>query len=65
MEHCSEGIDRNAVCTTEAELIKRIHYIIHKFRQPALVEDFIDGRELHVSLWGNGSIDILPRQSKL
>jgi D-alanine-D-alanine ligase len=59
-EHCSEGIDRNAVVTTEAELKSRISYILEKFRQPVLVEDFIDGRELHVSLWENGTIDMLP-----
>jgi D-alanine-D-alanine ligase len=59
-EHCSKGIDHNAVCTTEAELKNRIRYIIERHQQPALVEDFIDGRELHVSLWGNGSIDMLP-----
>lgn len=60
MEHCSEGIDRNAVCTTQSELINRVNYIIEEFRQPAMVEDFIDGRELHVSLWGNGRINVLP-----
>lgn len=60
-EHCSEGIDRNSVCDTERELIERVHYIFEKFRQPAIVEDFIDGRELHVSLWGNGDgVDMLP-----
>ena len=59
-EHCSEGIDRNAVVTTEEELKSRIGYIVEKFQQPALVEDFIDGRELHVSLWGNGEIHMLP-----
>jgi D-alanine-D-alanine ligase len=59
-EHCSEGIDRNAVVMTETELNNRITYIFDKFRQPVLVEDFIDGRELHVSLWENGSIDMLP-----
>jgi len=59
-EHCSEGIDRNAVCSTEAELNNRIRYVIERYQQSALVEDFIDGRELHVSLWGNGHIDILP-----
>lgn len=59
-EHCSEGIDRNAVVTTEAELKKRISFIIDKFRQPALVEDFIDGREIHISIWGNGEIKTLP-----
>ncbi|MFC1911023.1 ATP-grasp domain-containing protein [Chloroflexota bacterium] len=59
-EHCSEGIDRNAVVMTKSELKNRIRYILKEFRQPALVEDFIDGRELHVSLWGNGRIDMLP-----
>jgi D-alanine-D-alanine ligase len=59
-EHCSEGIDRGAVVMAENELIDRVSYIREKFRQPALVEEFIDGRELHVSLWENGSIDMLP-----
>lgn len=59
-EHCSEGINRNAVVTTEADLKKRIRYIIKRFQCPALVEDFIAGRELHVSLWGNGDVEMLP-----
>ena len=59
-EHCSEGIDRNAVVFTEAELKNRISYILENFKQPALVEDFIDGRELHVSLWGNSNVEMLP-----
>jgi D-alanine-D-alanine ligase len=48
------------VVTTETNLKNRIRYIIKRFQQPALVEDFIDGRELHVSLWGNTNIDMLP-----
>lgn len=59
-EHCSEGIDRNSVVMNEAELTERVKYIWEKYRQPAMVEDFIDGRELHVSLWENGAIDMLP-----
>jgi D-alanine-D-alanine ligase len=59
-EHCSEGIHRNAVVTTEASLRNRIHNIIKRFQDPALVEDFIAGRELHISLWGNGDIEMLP-----
>ncbi len=58
-EHCSEGIDRNSVVNNETELMERVRYILEKYRQPVLVEDFIDGRELHVSLWGS-SVEILP-----
>jgi D-alanine-D-alanine ligase len=59
-EHCSQGIHRNAVVTTEARLKNRIRYIIKRFQHPALVENFINGRELHISLWGDGEIEMLP-----
>jgi D-alanine-D-alanine ligase len=59
-EHCSEGIHRDSVVMTETSLKSRVRYIIRRFEHPALVEDFIDGRELHVSLWGNRDIDVLP-----
>jgi len=58
-EHCSEGITRESVVMTEAELIKRIAYVLETYHQSALVEEFIDGREFHVSLWGNGHITML------
>lgn len=59
-EHCSEGINHNAVATTETSLKNRVRYIIKRFKNPALVEDFISGRELHVSIWGNRDIEMLP-----
>ncbi len=59
-EHCSEGITPESVVINENELIRRIEYVIDTYQQPALVEDFIDGREFHVSLWGNGHIEVLP-----
>ncbi len=59
-EHCSYGVTTDAVVTSPKELRDRIAYIIDAFRQPALVEDFIDGREFHVSLWGNGNVRMLP-----
>jgi len=59
-EHCSVGLTTDAVVFTPAELARRIDYVLATFRQPALVEDFIDGREFHVGLWGNGNVETLP-----
>lgn len=59
-EHCSEGITSSAVVSSRKELKNRLNYIFEEYRQMALVEDFIDDREFHVSLWGNGHIEVLP-----
>ena len=59
-EHCSKGITTEAVVLDAGELSERIAYVLDEFHQPALVEDFIDGREFHVTLWGNGKIEMLP-----
>ncbi|MCU0845048.1 MAG: ATP-grasp domain-containing protein [Spirochaetes bacterium] len=59
-EHCSLGISSESVVLNRKELQRQIRYIIRTFNQPALVEDFIDGREFHVSLVGNGSLLMLP-----
>ena len=60
IEQCSEGITPNAVVMTPVELKSRISYILDRYRQPALVEDFVDGREFHVTLWGNEYLEMLP-----
>lgn len=55
LEHCSIGIDTGAVVSDHNALTRRIEYVISTFKQPALVEDFIDGREFRVSVIGNGA----------
>jgi len=59
-EHCSAGITSDAVVLNKTELQSRITFILDTYNQPALVEDFIDGREFHVSVWGNGKLTVLP-----
>jgi D-alanine-D-alanine ligase len=59
-EHCSFGITHEAVVHTCQELSNRVAEVIKTFNQPVLVEDFIDGREFHVSVVGNGRLTVLP-----
>lgn len=59
-EHCSAGITPEAVVMNQQDLKNRISFILDKYSQPALVEDFIDGREFHVAVWGNEKITVLP-----
>lgn len=58
--HSSFGVTSDSVVQTPAELGRRIAYVLEEFGQPALVEDFIDGREFHVAAWGNGRVRLLP-----
>ena len=43
-EHCSAGITPESVVMNIMDLKNRISFILDKYSQPALVEDFIDGR---------------------
>ena len=59
-EHCGYGISRESIVQSRAELAQRIHYVLDELQQPALVEDFIDGREFHVGVIGNSALHVLP-----
>lgn len=59
-EHCSFGITRESVVDTPQQLKERVQYVLDTWREPALVEDFIDGVEYNVSIWGNADAQVLP-----
>ncbi len=61
-EDASIGIDVNAIVHDEAALRARIEFVWKEFSQPALVEEFVDGRELNVGVIGTrtGELTTLP-----
>ena len=60
-EDGSLGISKESVVCEDGALRKQIEYVIERYHQPALVEEFIDGRELNVGLLEtDGRVDILP-----
>lgn len=60
VEDASMGIDLGSVVSNREDLFRRVAYIIAEYQQPAMVEQFIGGRELAVAMWGNESVEILP-----
>ncbi|HSP16843.1 MAG TPA: ATP-grasp domain-containing protein [Thermoanaerobaculia bacterium] len=60
-EDAGIGIDASSVCSTEDQITSRCAEVIETYRQPALVEEFIDGRELNQALfYGGEGIVVLP-----
>jgi D-alanine-D-alanine ligase len=60
-EGSSKGIFNTSVVNTLEELDKELARIKEHYDQPALVEQYLDGREFTVALLGNGdSVRVLP-----
>lgn len=49
-EDASIGIDTHSIVENSAGLMERVRFVWKEFCQPALAEEFIDGRELNVAL---------------
>lgn len=59
-EHCSLTITEKSVVFDTTSLQEQIRLVNNELKQPAMVEDFIDGREFHVSVWNNEPPEVLP-----
>ncbi len=47
------GVSGKSILQTEADLREQVSYILNRYKQPALVERYIEGREVTVGLVGN------------
>lgn len=52
-EDGSIGIDANAVVNSIKELMERVEYIQDEFDSPALIEEYIEGREIYAAILGS------------
>ncbi|HEY8555280.1 MAG TPA: ATP-grasp domain-containing protein [Burkholderiales bacterium] len=60
MEEGSVGIARASVVENETELLERVALIHARTQGDAIAEEYIDGRELYVTVLGNQRLEILP-----
>jgi D-alanine-D-alanine ligase len=60
-EDCSFGIHSDSVVINSKQLRKKVEDVIRTYKEPALVEDYINTRELNVTIVGNGEqAKVLP-----
>jgi D-alanine-D-alanine ligase len=61
LEGSSKGVTDKALVQDRRALRRQIEWVLDTYRQPALVEEFLPGREFTVALLGNGAtLQALP-----
>ncbi len=55
------GVDTGAIVSNEVELRERAKWVINTYRQPALVEHFLPGREFTVAMMGRADSKLYSR----
>ncbi|MBM3776996.1 MAG: ATP-grasp domain-containing protein [Acidimicrobiia bacterium] len=56
----SVGISQASVVENEEQLVKRVQFVHDHLGTAAIVEQFIDGRELYVGVLGNERLQVFP-----
>ena len=59
-EESSDGISKASFVRDEGEALERMRFIHQKFECDALIEAYIEGRELYVSVLGNRRLTVFP-----
>ena len=56
----SEGIAQDSYVENEKEALARLKYIHEKLQVDAIIEEYIAGREVYVSILGNDKLSVFP-----
>ncbi|OGP12363.1 MAG: hypothetical protein A3I75_02750 [Deltaproteobacteria bacterium RIFCSPLOWO2_02_FULL_50_16] len=59
-EEASYGISQNSLVDNDQDFTDRVHFVHHSMDQDAIVEEFVEGRELYVSILGNRRLQVFP-----
>lgn len=59
-EHASLGISKASIVYDDAELAERVKFVHRRVKTDAIAEQFIEGREIYVSVLGNERLTALP-----
>ena len=59
-EEASTGIAQASFVETDEQLKQRVQFIHERFNQPAIAEEYIEGREIYVSILGNERLQMFP-----
>jgi D-alanine-D-alanine ligase len=54
-EGSSKGIPESALCESADDVLARVDRVLEEYQQPALVEEFLPGREFTCAIIGNGT----------
>ena len=61
LEGSSKGVTDKALVHDRKALVRQVEWVLNTYCQPALVEEFLPGREFTVAMLGNGDdIQVLP-----
>jgi D-alanine-D-alanine ligase len=56
----SDGIARASLAKTEVEALERARFLHERFESDALIEEYVDGRELYLGVLGNKRLTVFP-----
>jgi D-alanine-D-alanine ligase and related ATP-grasp enzymes len=59
-EEASYGISRNSFVQNDEQFRDRIAFVHEKYKSDAIAEEYIEGRELYVSIMGNVRLQVFP-----